>query len=55
MSAVLASPTTILTPRDQGWDDARRAWNLAVDQHPAAVAPRITTVAGQLTGALADR
>ena len=29
---------TILTPGDPGWDDARRAWNLAVDQHPAAVA-----------------
>ncbi|MFA9271119.1 MAG: hypothetical protein ACEQSX_10245 [Baekduiaceae bacterium] len=21
-------------PGDPGWDDARRAWNLAVDQHP---------------------
>jgi hypothetical protein len=29
---------TIGTPVDPGWDDARRAWNLAVDQHPAAVA-----------------
>jgi hypothetical protein len=29
---------TILTPGDPGWDDARRAWNLAVDQQPAAVA-----------------
>ncbi|HEX6521269.1 MAG TPA: FAD-binding oxidoreductase [Streptosporangiaceae bacterium] len=39
MSAVLTSPTaSILTPGDPGWDDARRAWNLAVDQHPAAVA-----------------
>jgi hypothetical protein len=25
-------------PQDAGWDDARRSWNLAVDQHPAAVA-----------------
>jgi FAD/FMN-containing dehydrogenase len=25
-------------PGDPGWDDARRAWNLAVDQRPAAVA-----------------
>lgn len=24
-------------PRDPGWDDARGAWNLAVDQRPAAV------------------
>jgi hypothetical protein len=39
MPAVLAAlATTILTPGDPGWDDARRAWNLAVDQHPAAVA-----------------
>jgi len=29
---------TILTADDPGWDEARRAWNLAVDQHPAAVA-----------------
>jgi FAD/FMN-containing dehydrogenase len=28
---------TILTPADPGWDDARQAWNLAIDQHPAAV------------------
>ena len=25
-------------PRDAGWDLARQAWNLAVDQHPVAVA-----------------
>jgi FAD binding domain len=25
-------------PEDPGWDEARRAWNLAVDQRPAAVA-----------------
>jgi len=34
MSAVLASPTTILTSGDPGWDDARQAWSPAVDQHP---------------------
>jgi hypothetical protein len=28
----------IVMPGDPGWDDARQAWNLAVDQHPAAVA-----------------
>ena len=39
MSAVLAPhTTTILMPGDPGWDDARRAWNLSVDQHPAAIA-----------------
>jgi FAD/FMN-containing dehydrogenase len=27
-----------LLPGDAGWDEARRAWNLAVDQRPAAVA-----------------
>ena len=29
-------------PDDEGWDEARRAWNLAVDQRPAAVALPIT-------------
>jgi hypothetical protein len=29
-------------PDDEGWDEARRAWNLAVDQRPAAVAEPIT-------------
>src|SRR5271166_2503426 len=39
MPAVKApTATTILTPADPGWDNARQAWNLAVDQHPAAVA-----------------
>jgi FAD/FMN-containing dehydrogenase len=38
MSAVLTPPKTIVMPGDPGWDDARQAWNLAVDQHPAAVA-----------------
>ena len=39
MPAVLAAPaTTILVPGDPDWDDARRAWSLSVDQHPAAVA-----------------
>ena len=33
----------ILAPGDPGWDGARRVWNLAVDQHPAAVVvPRTT-------------
>ncbi len=27
----------LLIPGDDGWDDARQAWNLAVDQRPAAV------------------
>ncbi len=27
----------VVTPRDPGWDDARAAWNLAVDQRPLAV------------------
>ncbi len=31
-------PAMILTGADPGWDDARQAWNLAVDQRPAAVA-----------------
>ena len=28
----------VVTPEDDGWDEARLAWNLAVDQRPAAVA-----------------
>lgn len=27
----------VLRPGDPGWDEARAAWNIAVDQHPAAV------------------
>jgi hypothetical protein len=39
MNIALAAPTaTILTSADAGWDDARQAWNLAVDQRPAAIA-----------------
>src|SRR4051812_24220989 len=28
----------VVTPADERWDEARQAWNLAVDQRPAAVA-----------------
>ena len=28
----------VFTSADPKWDEARRAWNLAVDQRPAAVA-----------------
>jgi hypothetical protein len=39
VSALTAPQTTaILTPGAPGWDDARKAWNLAVDQRPAAIA-----------------
>src|SRR3954449_8633336 len=27
----------LVLPGEQGWDDARQAWNLAVDQQPGAV------------------
>lgn len=45
MTTTTAPTTTDLThvrgavhrPGDAGWDDARRAWNLAVDQHPELV------------------
>jgi FAD/FMN-containing dehydrogenase len=33
-----ASSDVLVFPTDTGWDDARRAWNLAVDQRPAVVA-----------------
>ncbi|GAA1796772.1 FAD-binding oxidoreductase [Agromyces neolithicus] len=37
--ANLAATVTgrVLTPADAGWNEARSAWNLAVDQRPAAV------------------
>ena len=39
MPTLTAPPATaILTPADPRWDEARQAWNLAVDQRPAAVA-----------------
>jgi FAD/FMN-containing dehydrogenase len=38
MRHTAASPDLLLFPGQAGWDDARRAWNLAVDQRPAAVA-----------------
>jgi hypothetical protein len=28
----------LVLPGDPEWDDARRAWNLAVDQRPVAIA-----------------
>ena len=28
----------VVAPEDEGWDEARLAWNLAIDQRPAAVA-----------------
>jgi hypothetical protein len=31
-------PGLLVLPEDAGWDEARAAWNLAVDQRPAAVA-----------------
>ena len=34
----LFTATPLLTPAAPGWDDARKAWNLAVDQRPAAIA-----------------
>ena len=34
----------IVAPSDPGWDDARQAWNLAVDQRPALVALPETAV-----------
>jgi FAD/FMN-containing dehydrogenase len=36
--AALSIEGRVATPADSDWDDARRAWNLVVDQHPSAVA-----------------
>jgi FAD binding domain-containing protein len=44
-------PEILLAPGDPRFDDARRAWNLAVDQHPAAVA--LPRNAGELAAAVA--
>jgi FAD/FMN-containing dehydrogenase len=32
------APESVVLPHDEGWDEARLAWNLAVDQRPEAVA-----------------
>ena len=40
MTTTSAPPaSTILTPADPGWDRARQAWNLAVDQRPGGPDP----------------
>jgi FAD/FMN-containing dehydrogenase len=38
MTSLIAPPALLVFPDDAGYDDARQAWNLAVDQRPAAVA-----------------
>ena len=50
------TPNSVLFPWDDGWDDARLAWNLAVDQQPEAVAvPRSAEeVAGVVRWAAAE-
>ena len=40
-----ASPELLVFAGQPGWDEARRAWNLAVDQRPAAVALPVALVA----------
>ncbi len=41
----------LIMPHDPGYDDARRAWNLAVDQRPAAIVEARS--ADDVTGAIA--
>ncbi|MGZ4289849.1 MAG: FAD-binding oxidoreductase [Gaiellaceae bacterium] len=38
LHAEVRTPDGVVLPGDEGWDEARLAWNLAVDQRPAAVA-----------------
>jgi FAD binding domain len=38
MTSLLAPPALLIFPNDPSYDEARQAWNLAVDQRPAAVA-----------------
>jgi FAD/FMN-containing dehydrogenase len=40
----------VLHPGSSGWDDARRAWNLSIDQHPAAIA--LPETPGEMVGAV---
>ena len=35
---VSTAPPPLLAPGEPGWDEARTAWNLAIDQQPAAIA-----------------
>ena len=37
-SLTSALPGKVVIPEDMRFDEARRAWNLAIDQRPAAVA-----------------
>lgn len=37
-SVELGGDLSVLQPASHGWDEARRAWNLAVDQQPEAIA-----------------
>jgi hypothetical protein len=50
------TPNSVLFPWDEGWDDARLAWNLGVDQQPEAVAvPRsVDDVVGAVRWAAAE-
>ena len=36
-ASAATSTAAVFLPGDEGWDDARRAWNLSADLHPAAV------------------
>jgi UDP-N-acetylenolpyruvoylglucosamine reductase len=38
LHAVVRAPECVVLPGDESWDEARLAWNLAVDQRPEAVA-----------------
>ena len=37
-TAATDAPEVLVFPTDARWDEARAAWNLAVDQQPDAVA-----------------
>ena len=51
-----ACPERVVLPGDAGYDDARVAWNLAVDQRPAAVAlPRTVEEVSVIVRAAADQ
>src|SRR5579885_78918 len=53
--AEVRAPGSVVFPGDEGWDEARLAWNLAVDQRPAAVAvPRTADEVAEVVRFAAD-
>jgi FAD/FMN-containing dehydrogenase len=53
--AEVRAPESVVLPGEEGWDEARLAWNLAVDQRPEAVAvPRTAEEVAEVVRWAAD-